>query len=182
MNHFFITGLPRCRSAWFANYLTYGNTFCWHDGFDGAQDFDGFKERMEFGKFENVGNSDPANLLFWEEISFWYPKSKWVVIRRPFEDVVESCAEFGFERPLLESYWDRLIALENALDPLVVKFNELGPVIVKEVADYLGVKVGNPTRTSQLCKMNVQLDHDYLRERIAANISNPPKFLRETLA
>ena len=182
MNHFFITGLPRSRTAWFSNYLTFGSSFCWHDTFDGIEDFDEFKLRMEFGKFKTIGNSDPANLLFWREINFWYPKSKWVVIRRPFEDVVNSCSKFGIERSSLEPLWDQLIALENAINPLVVKFDELGFSEVREVADYLDVEVGSLKRTSQLCKMNVQVEHNYLRERIEAIRLNPPRFLVEALS
>ena len=30
-NIFFITGLPRSRTAWLANWFTYGHTFCFHE-------------------------------------------------------------------------------------------------------------------------------------------------------
>lgn len=182
MNHFFITGLPRSRTAWFSNFLTFGNSFCWHDGFDGLENFEGFKVRMNLDGCENVGNSDPANLLFWREISFWYPKARWVVIRRPFEEVVKSCSKFGIDRSFLEFSWGHLIAIENALDPLVVKFDDLDFSAVDQVADWLHVKVGPPTRTSQLCRMNIQVEHNYLRERISENVANPPRFLTEALA
>ena len=42
MSNFFITGLPRSRTAWFSTFFTGNNSFCYHeiirvsDGFDDA--------------------------------------------------------------------------------------------------------------------------------------------------
>ncbi len=184
MNHAFLTGLPRCRSAWFSNLLTYDKSFFFHDAFDGLENFEEFKELMEFGDgaFDMIGVSDPSLLLFWEEVSFWYPNSKWVVIRRGFEDVVESSQKIGINRKALEFFYDKMIALENALNPLVVNFKDLNPGTIFKISEYLGVNSGHIERISQLCRMNVQVERSLIVKRGAEIASNPPTMLLEAIA
>jgi hypothetical protein len=96
MKTFFVTGLPRSRTAWMATYLTWGKTFCFHDGFTGldhpAKIHEKFDSMREKG-FENVGNSDPANLYFIDTLIEQFPDAKWFLIERFLPDAVKSSRE-----------------------------------------------------------------------------------------
>ena len=46
--NFFVLGLPRSRTAWLANFLTYDGYFCFHEGIDGCRSIDDYKKK----KFE----------------------------------------------------------------------------------------------------------------------------------
>lgn len=92
MKTFFITGLPRSRTAWLANFLTHGDvSFCFHDGlrFGGPE---GLLRKMVEARPASgfVGDSDSALLLFYEQIESLFPLSPWVVIHRPVDEAVRS--------------------------------------------------------------------------------------------
>lgn len=88
MSFFFITGLPRSRTGWLANYFSYGNTACLHDL---AHDMT-LKQIADMMRdlqrdYENVGYSDPVLLPWWRKANELVPDAKWLVVDRPKEDV-----------------------------------------------------------------------------------------------
>ena len=169
------------KSAFLANYLTFGDCHCWHDGFDGCDSFEDFKIRMGQGNYRIIGNSDPACLFFWPKLRETYPDAKWVVIRRPLEDVMISASKALAMRPsAVIDMNHRLERLISAIHPeCVVDFDDLIPERVMEIARYLGVDAGPLKRAEQLCRMNVQVEHNYLRERIKWNMDHPGKKIWE---
>lgn len=46
MNNFFVVGLPRSRTAWLANFLTYDGYFCYHEGVDGCSTIQEYKNKL----------------------------------------------------------------------------------------------------------------------------------------
>src|SRR5688572_17414594 len=99
----FLTGLPRCRSAFFSNLLTCGDSFVYHDGFDGCDTFDDFKSKMDI-PYRVVGNSDPANVLFWKDIVAAYPDAVWIVIKRDVNEVHKSVNNLIPDFPIAPLY------------------------------------------------------------------------------
>lgn len=192
VRHFFITGLPRSRTAWFANYLTFGDSFCLHDGFRGLKSVEDFPARLNV--YEGAsGNSDPANVLFWQRLVEWYPQAKWVVVVRPFGEVVVSCNRILPPRIHQLVPWENLCRFNTQLDqlvarldPMIVPFHGITPELAMKVAAYCGVYAGDVRRAEQLCQLNVQLDPTFLYSalRIAVhphsetNISNDPVLVK----
>lgn len=90
---YFITGLPRSRTAWLANLLTYGCSFCWHDAvkFGGVR---GIVEAMErayqMPRVSVAGNSDSSLSLVQSELFLLYPMARWVIVKSDFETALNS--------------------------------------------------------------------------------------------
>lgn len=95
MNNFFIVSLPRSRTAWLANYLTCGDSFCFHEGLMGCDSIKALKGKMEATRFPIVGNSDCGNILFLEEIMDEFPEAKFVFIHRSPSEVEEELSRIG---------------------------------------------------------------------------------------
>lgn len=173
----FITGLPRCRSAWFAAFLSHGGSLFLHDAFHGITEFEDFPKLFtEHPKAS--GSCDPANVFYWERIVQWFPKSKWVVIERPFEEVVKSCQKiWPIERPALWAMADKLSDLIEAVNPLIVDFHSITPEVALKVADYCGVDTGGLHRTELICRMNIQLEPSFLKDALLKLKDSPPKWM-----
>ena len=56
--NFFITGLPRSRTAWLANYFSTGDVFCWHEAMAGITCKQDYWARLATTHYKHVGNSD----------------------------------------------------------------------------------------------------------------------------
>jgi hypothetical protein len=147
--------------------------------------FDDFKARINSwrGIEFNSGNSDPANLLFWERIATTWPDAKWVVVERSSTDVAKACRsvfpEMNFE--FVSRIKRAMDGMMEQLNPMRVAFDAITPSLCKEVAHYLCVDIGLRERAEQLCKMNVQVDKAILNRAIRDVIHNPPQWLNETV-
>lgn len=94
---FFITGLPRSRTAWLANLLTTDTTICYHD-----QPFD--MDKVENGKV--VGFSGPQVCLQFDEVRWIFPSAPWLIVLR---DQSEALASFQRLVPVIGvpgAYWE----------------------------------------------------------------------------
>lgn len=86
MSLFFITGLPRTRTAWLANLLSHGSeSFCHHDGLKSVKPKE-LVHSLRESDFLYAGDSDSALLLHIEEIIRLVPDAKWVLLYRPTWD------------------------------------------------------------------------------------------------
>jgi hypothetical protein len=92
MNPFFFTGLPRSRTAWLANYFTYGPSFCFHDGLRFCRRISDLRKMFdELSAFTCVGDSDSGLLHVATHVNVEFPTAKWVLIER---DSVECLMSF----------------------------------------------------------------------------------------
>lgn len=89
---FFIFGLPRSRTAWVANLLSYGEyNLCHHELFSSLENFQNFKADTEdLPDRYSVGNSGSDNLIFSSEIFSEFPDAKFVYLRRSEKAVIRS--------------------------------------------------------------------------------------------
>lgn len=85
---FFITGLPRSRTAWCANFMTAGDAFCYHDGLANCRTLDDFARKMDAHPVS--GDSDSGLVFFVDELRDRYPDAQWAVLRRDPAEVVRS--------------------------------------------------------------------------------------------
>lgn len=100
MSLFFITGLPRSRTAWLSLLLTHGSeSFCHHDGLKGFS-VKGLVHEMRESGYTNTGDSDSALLLHLEEVIRLVPDAKWVIVNRdPVASMDSYWKEFGTRYP-----------------------------------------------------------------------------------
>lgn len=163
MTNYFITGLPRSRTAWLSNLLTYGNSFCWHDiryieGSSIPAPLEQIKKRLALSGFEKIGASDPAIISCWEWLRDSYPNAKWVVIERDSgESLLSSEAAFG---PINENAF-ALLAFSfkrmcNSVPHLHVKFEDLDSAVY-DIARHVGVDIGNEERVQQLQRFQIRV-------------------------
>lgn len=131
MTPFFITGFPRSRSAWLANFLTYKDSFCFHDGIQHCWP-DPTKMKELFGHIHEkyVGNSDSGIPFYIDQILEDFPDAKFAIVKRDINDVEASLSRImGFDtRPLLNLCEEQLAKMEEKVKPLVVAFDELNTV------------------------------------------------------
>jgi hypothetical protein len=120
MIRFFITGLPRSRTAWTANFLSVAPAFCWHDGLSNTPSLKAFQTKME--AHEICGDSDSGLPFFYDELREMYPEANWVVLRRDPEEVVVSLARmnpyFGMPRINVEEARSMVTASSKQLDKI----------------------------------------------------------------
>ena len=143
MQNFFITGLPRSRTAWLANFLTYNVSFCWHDALSFCKTPQGLWEflcqQATSSGYDYLGSADSAFVLRVDEMTKCFPEAKWVIVKRSRHE-----AAVSFWRYFGSTYhekspqtWDetvsRFLKLEDALvntmialpKAVVVDFKEL---------------------------------------------------------
>jgi hypothetical protein len=92
---FFVTGFARSRTAWLANLLTYGPSYCHHDALRLGTTPE-FLEKMFTDTWwhnedvEYVGDSDSGLLAIAPKVLKAFPDSRWVLIERPMEEAARS--------------------------------------------------------------------------------------------
>lgn len=168
-NFFFISGLPRSKTAWLANFLSGGNTICLHDAFTRCARVEDLKAIMENLPYQNVGHADPANLLFSNRLREVFPQAKWVLVNRdPFE-ARQSCAEaFGVDTPLTEMF-----LMDSVKSAMHVDF-DLVEHRAMEIAEFVAPGfVCHPERLNMLANFNVQLQREYIAENMKVHMNNP---------
>ncbi len=98
-NHFFITGLPRSRTAWLANFFTCGKSFCWHDASKRGPNAHGVIEELRRASCDYAGDADSGLLLFGKELQQLLPEARWLIVRRDLAHARESYEKYFRERP-----------------------------------------------------------------------------------
>lgn len=171
-HQFFITGLPRSRSAWFANLFTWGDSICYHDALcDGLTRSGDAPLKSLYDKLEGErprGHSCSSNVMAWRILDDWFPNAPWVVIDRPFSTTLQSCQSISPEVTYdgLMSMNRELTALTKKIRPMVVQFESIEPVMCYQIAEHLGIDIGPTARVRQLCDMNIQIHPPILKARI----------------
>lgn len=92
--NFFVVGLPRSRTAWLANFLTYDNRLCFHEGLNGCQSLEKYREKLG----ANKGDSSTGLMLI--DINALYPDAPVLVIESDGKKTAEFIyKEYGFYAP-----------------------------------------------------------------------------------
>lgn len=102
MNHFFITGLPRSRTSWLANWFTWGTSHCLHDAirlYPRAADLKDHLESLGADGFEYVGNSDSSLPWIAEAMIETFPRARWLFIERDPEEAAASFQAYMHREP-----------------------------------------------------------------------------------
>lgn len=182
---FIVTGMPRSRTAWLANYLTYGDAFCKHEL---LSDFDTPKQCADWMKAKaesgvSIGMSDSGAVLFQDALAAELPNAKWVLIRRSVGDCEKS---FSNEHGIGVDLWAHKRKVDDLvmhLDPMVVEFDEIDTRIRHIAAHCIPGWKHNNERHEMLLKFDVKLTDHALKSGIQAaatspllSSAEPPKF------
>jgi hypothetical protein len=122
-NPFCVLGLPRSRTAWLANFLSYGDRECRHEGTATMGSFDEVLATLRAG----VGLSDTMLGLRAEDIARALPATRMVVVRRDIAQVRASMARIGYPMAghFLEHLAQKLDRASWLPHAIVVRFEEL---------------------------------------------------------
>ena len=165
-----LTGYPRSRTAWLANWLTWGRSWCYHEASRFAKNEDSYRSLMNLvlhasRDYEAIGNSDSALLLHLDWIPAGYPL---VVVRRPESEVLQSLSRLMGTKPaktLMERLTDAMKKAEERAS-LVVDFADLGAfsTLARVWEACLPDQPMPKSRTVSLMEMNVQVPIERRRE------------------
>lgn len=121
---FFITGLPRCRTAWLANLFTTDTSLCLHESAHGPEFLLARHPELR------IGLSGPELVFRYRDLVQKFPEARWIYVDREVDQVLDSLVRYlGLERERAR----RMVAahLEEAefmaANPLVrhVQFDDL---------------------------------------------------------
>lgn len=87
---FFICALPRSGTAWLANFLTWGDCFCFHEGLCGCESLAQLQARFDRARTPFVGCSDTALAHVLPAVYQHWPDAKYVFLSRDVDDVCAS--------------------------------------------------------------------------------------------
>lgn len=177
MRHFFITGRPRSRTAWIANYLTWGDTFCFHDALR-TVDEPRLISRV-FARASHasvVGLADPAILFFQDALRAAYPDAAWIFIDRDPRETVPAF-EHATGRPspaaaaaAIERHVTRLLAQPGVLRVPFTQLDAFAPSLGRIVR---GSEWScPPERLAELSRQQVQIHPEAMAEGLRAGMSH----------
>jgi hypothetical protein len=152
VSNFFVLGLPRSRTAWLANFLTYDNHFCFHEAMNGCRSIDEYKEKLAYN-----GDSNTGMMLF--NMNALFPDSPKVIIERDPKYAIDYCYKtYGSYDPQL------IYVLKEGLDKidgLRIRYDDIDNRL-QEIWEYLIGDGYNKQRANLLKKLNIQVQdpHD----------------------
>jgi len=139
--YYFLTGLPRTRTAWFSEYLPN----CLHEGMEGCFTWNQYTDKLTGG--------DSSCCLMYFPIKDLFPESKIVIIERDMEEVVESLRGIDlFDDEVLSMLYESKDRLDD-MQGLRVDYHSLD---MEEIWTYLIGDGFNQGYTDILNKVNIQ--------------------------
>jgi hypothetical protein len=161
MNRFYITGLPRSRTAWFSALFSCGDVFCSHEGVSRYRSPKEYISATEYMPYDYIGDSNTLLVLKYNELV--KSQDKVVVVLRDINDSVESSMKWldkqgisdkSLHKVLLEKYteYDKTI---RSIYALQVRFEDIDDRI-EEIWDYCIGEYYDPVRVEEYKKLNIQ--------------------------
>ena len=143
---FFIIGLPRSRTAWLANFMTYGGVYCHHDALNGCRSIEEYKD-----KIGNDGDSNTCMMMF--DLKSHFPDRKILIIesdpKRAEQYILEN---LGFDG----SDWvNKAVDQMDSLGGLRVHFENINKRL-RQIWEYLSDDPYNEKRGDMIKNLNVQ--------------------------
>jgi len=126
---FFITGLPRSRTAWLANLFTLGGPcgqHCHHDLLGKVESLVEFRRKMNHGAA--TGDSDSGLIWVFRKLREFYPAARWLLIERDPAASVESIRNMADGTP-----WSQAVSVYTAtVDLWLPQYLELFELMLKD--------------------------------------------------
>lgn len=144
---FLILGLPRSRTAWLANFLTYDDLFCYHEGTDGCNSISEYKDKVKGKGDSNTG------LIFYNPEKL-FPETKIIVIDSDVNDSIK----FGkdvFKVDVAKELKQAKTLLDN-IDGLHIPLDSINDHL-EQIWRHVSTKDFNQDRANMLAGMNIQV-------------------------
>lgn len=151
MNVFFITGLPRSRTAWLANFMTHRSSFCFHERLKDCarpQDLAYHLRTAEARHHLFVGDSDSILPLHAPKVIEQFPEARWIIVWRDATKAALSYVKyFGAQRYVGQDY-PKMAEVEHKMAELTRRLGQIPHLMAKE--NLLEVTFGSLERESIL--------------------------------
>lgn len=150
-----------------ANFLTYGQSFCFHDALIDCRSMDDLMVKMEGANSAVVGNSDSGNIFFLEEIQSKFDNAKFIIILREPSEVGESMKNIGFQcdhRVFMRAHHQLLDLADSGIP--AYWYDKLDKENSREIYEYITETEFNPQRWELLSNLMVEVNVDYLHKKI----------------
>ena len=161
VNKFFITGLPRSRTAWFSTFLTGNNCFCYHEVLRISSGFDDAIQKLLNRKEMYVGNSDSSMPIWVDKIDSILYHSPIVIIERDINEVTNSLTNLFGEHDytkVLDLTLEGLEIIKKRYNYISVDYNKLDEELyLKMIWDF--------------CIPNIPFDKDKFETLKSINVS-----------
>ena len=155
--HFFITGLPRSRTTWFAALLSGKDTFCFHEESVNHFTLESYEEALNKEEYEVVGDSN--SMLPLTDINTHFPSSPVLIVHRDIDDVVKSANKHLGGGSLTKETFNPLLENLNDIWGFHISFSEIDENIDK-IYEYLTGKELDADRKKLFLSLNVQINTD----------------------
>jgi len=123
---FFVLGLPRSRTAWLANFLTYDGNFCYHEGLDGCHTIEEYYNKVDGVKGDSgtglmlidlpkdspkviIENDVEKSITFAKEVYGIYDPKFFYFLKDKLDSVEGLRVNFEDINDSLEQIWTHLI-------------------------------------------------------------------------
>jgi len=142
---FVVCGLPRSRTAWLANFLTYDGLYCYHEGLVGCRNLNEY-----YDKIGDDGDSTTIPHLL------DLPDCRKVIIDRDIHRAIQFTeANYG---PANYEYYSFLKDYLSKMEGLHIPFSEINNSL-RQIWEYVTDIPFDGKRANMLIQLNVQ-EHD----------------------
>ena len=170
-NKFFITGLPRSKSAWMSTFFTGNNCFCYHEVLRVSNGFDDAIQKLLSREEMYVGNSDSSLPIWIDKIDHILRHSPIVIIERDISGVISSLTnlfgEHDYTKPL-DLMLKHLEIIRRRYNYISVDYNELSKQSCFEtIWNFCTPNIPfDKDRFETLKTINVSIDKDLYMENL----------------
>ena len=173
----FICALPRSRTAWLANFLTYGAVTFHHELISEVTGVDDFINRL---RDPNVGNADCLQSAYMDKILMEIGPRPIVIIQRDVLESIKASKAAGFGDLSKTIIWldAELAQLRETHNCLLVEYNEINQKI-RQIWDYLRGDEFPEERWEALKYMKVEMRRENFGKLLKQKSGNVARFQQE---
>ena len=143
--NFFVIGLPRSRTAWMANFLTY-DRFCYHEGLNGCRSIKEYKEKLG----SNRGDSSTGLMLI--DVEKEFPDAPILIIEIDPDRAIDFASSHGVSPEMvydMQLRMDYIKGMRVSLSDIDNRLDEIWEYLIGTPFDY--------DRANLLKSLNVQV-------------------------
>lgn len=155
MCNFLVLGLPRSRTAWLANFLTYDDITCTHEGLNGCKNLTDYLSKFK----TKSGDSNTGLMMF--DFERYFRDFKIIII----DNTIDAAVEFSKRYYSHDSTQFMLKAQRrlSRIEGLHVPFKSINDNLEK-IWDYVSGEQFNESRAKFLINLTVEIRDPYFAD------------------
>ena len=170
-SNFFITGLPRSRTAWLSTFFTGDNCFCYHEILKVSDGFNDAIQKLLNRKEMYVGNSDSSLPIWSGKVDYMLQNSPIVIVERDVDEVADSLTNLWGCDPtrFLDLTLEHLEILKKRYNYISIDYNKLSDQLCLEnIWDFCIPNIDfDKDKFEMLKTINISIDKDsYIKDLI----------------